>query len=486
MTIDTSRAGVASADAGTVWSDTQALMRNVADWMGSNVEAGVSISGLGITNQRETTVFWDAETGEPLTEAILWLDRRTEATIDAWKAGGIAADEQARLQRATGLPLACYFSNGKIHHALNEVPAVVAAAAANRLRVGTIDSWLMYRLSGKQDHLIEVSNASRTGLMDLKTREWDEGALSTFGVPRGVLPRIVESSSPCLTRINCGSPLDGVPITGVLGDQQAALLGQGCVEAGDVKCTYGTGCFMLQNTGTTVHPSQSGLLTTVGWQLGAGAPITYALEGAIAVCGAGINWLIKDLGLVSSVQELNAEAESVSDTNGCTFVPVLAGLMAPHWREEARGVLLGLSQSTRRGHVCRAFLQGLACQVVDVATAMEADSGTAVRSLKVDGGVTKSNLLMQLQADLLRCTVMRAADEEATCRGALYAAMLGAGSIKTLGEVAALSAGASTSFSPGVHVAEEAGVKAVMGDWAAALSKTYDSDEGPAAKKQKK
>jgi glycerol kinase len=383
-------------------------------------EAGLSprdLAAVGITNQRETTLLWDRATGQPVHNALVWQDIRTDALVAEYARGG----GQDRFRAQTGLPLASYFSALKLRWLLDNVPEARHRAAAGDLAFGTVDTWLLWHLTGT--HITDVTNASRTQLMDLATLQWDEGLLGAFGIPRAVLPRIVSSSAVHAT---ARAPLAGVPVAGILGDQQAALLGQACCEPGEAKNTYGTGCFLLMHTGTTPRPSRHGLVTTVAGQFG-DAPACYALEGSIAVTGALVQWLRDNLGIIRTSADVEALARSVPDNGDVYFVPAFSGLYAPYWRSDARGVIAGLTGFASAGHIARAALEASAYQTLDVVRAMEQDSGIGMRSLRVDGGMVANELLMQFQADMLNVPVVRPRSVETTALGAAYAAGLAVG-----------------------------------------------------------
>jgi glycerol kinase len=377
------------------------------------------IACVGITNQRETTVLWDRETGEPLHNALVWQDTR----VDALVAYFTAQSGKDAFRDRTGLPLASYFSGLKLRWLLDNVPGARAKAERGELRFGTIDSWLVSHLTRSQ-HITDVTNASRTQLMNLSSLSWDEEMLKVFRIPMTVLPRIV-SSSEVYAEIAHG-PLKGVPIAGILGDQQAALVGQTCFDAGEAKNTYGTGCFMLMNTGTRPVPSAAGLVTTVAYKLGR-QPAHYALEGSIAISGALVQWLRDNLGLIHQSSEIEPLAASVADNGDVYIVPAFSGLYAPYWKEHARGVIAGLTRYATKGHIARAALEATAYQTRDVLAAMEQDSGIRLAELRVDGGMVVNELLMQFQADILDVTVMRPRVTETTALGAAYAAGLATG-----------------------------------------------------------
>jgi glycerol kinase len=375
------------------------------------------LAAVGITNQRETTLLWDRATGRPVHNALVWQDTRTDALVAEYARDG----GQDRFRAQTGLPLASYFSALKLRWLLDNVPEARRRAEAGDLAFGTVDSWLMWHLTGK--HITDVTNASRTQLMDLATLQWDAALLAAFGIPRAVLPRIVPSS---VVYAEARVPLEGVPVAGILGDQQAALLGQACCEPGEAKNTYGTGCFLLMHTGTTPRPSRHGLVTTVAGQFG-DAPACYALEGSIAVTGALVQWLRDNLGLIRASADVEALAASVPDNGDVYFVPAFSGLYAPYWRSDARGVIAGLTRYASAGHIARAALEASAYQTLDVVRAMEQDSGVGIKTLRVDGGMVANELLMQFQADMLHVPVVRPRTLETTALGAAYAAGLAVG-----------------------------------------------------------
>ena len=388
----------------------------------ANAEAG-DVQAVGITNQRETTVVWDRHTGVALHPALVWQDTRTAEIVDALGQDG----GQDRFRAATGLPLATYFSGPKLMWLLDHVPGLRPKAEAGEVLFGTVDTFLCWWLTGGPTggvHVTDVTNAGRTMLMNLHTLDWDDSVLAAMNIPRAMLPTI-RSSSEVYGTVASG-PLRGVPIAAMLGDQHAALLGQTCFAVGEAKNTYGTGCFMLLNTGTEIVPSRHGLLTTLGYKLGA-APAVYALEGSIAVAGALVQWLRDNLGLIQSAAEIEALAASVTDNGGVSFVPAFSGLFAPYWRSEARGVIVGLTRYVNRAHIARAALEATAWQTREVLDAMRADAGVALSLLKVDGGMIGNNLLMQFQADCLGVPVQRPQVAETTALGAAYAAGLAVG-----------------------------------------------------------
>jgi glycerol kinase len=414
------RPGWVEHDAAEIWRNTEAV---IADALARGGIDRRELAAVGITNQRETTVLWDRSTGAPLHHALVWQDTRTAELVAQYSARG----GQDRFRARTGLPLATYFSGLKLKWLLENVEGAAAKAAAGDALFGTIDSWLLWNLTGGPAggaHLSDVTNASRTQLVDLGTLDWDEELLSAFGIPRAVLPRIVPSSATYgEAKIDA---LRDVPIAGILGDQQAALVGQTCFEPGETKNTYGTGCFMLMNTGTRRVPSTAGLVTTVAYQLG-DEPVHYALEGSIAIAGALVQWLRDNLGLIGKSSEIEALARTVADNGDVYFVPAFSGLFAPHWKDDARGVIVGLTRYANRGHIARAALEATAYQTRDVLMAMERDSGIALRELRVDGGMVANELLMQFQADMLGVPVVRPRITETTALGAAYAAGLAVG-----------------------------------------------------------
>jgi glycerol kinase len=387
-------------------------------------KAGIEASGIaavGITNQRETVVVWDRKTGMPVHRAIVWQDRRTgEAMNDLREAG-----KEALVQQRTGLLLDPYFSASKFRWILQEIPEGQERAEAGDLAVGTIDSWLIYKLTGGTSHVTDVSNASRTMLMNIRSGTWDPELLALFHIPRAVLPRIAPSSGD-LGIVDAGLIGASIPIRSAIGDQQSALFGQLCTKPGMVKCTYGTGCFLLEFTGPDAVSSSNRLLTTVAWKIGEG-PLQYALEGCVFMGGASIQWLRDGLGIIKSAPEVNALANSVSDSGGVTLVPAFTGLGAPHWDADARGTIFGLTRGSTAAHIARATLEGIAFQVADVVSAMQKDSGKRINTLRVDGGACASDLLMQIESDTLGCTVERPVNIESTALGAAMLAGLGAG-----------------------------------------------------------
>jgi glycerol kinase len=397
--------------------------------------AGADVAAIGITNQRETTVLWDRKTGAPARTAIVWQDRRTADMCAELKQRG----HEARVREVTGLVLDPYFSGTKLRWMLDDDRQLRARAESGALAFGTVDSFLVARLTGGAAHVTDPSNASRTLLFGLRSLAWEDELLSLLRVPRACLPEVKTSAEIYgVTRGVPGLP-DGIPVAGIAGDQQAALFGQACFEPGDAKCTYGTGAFLLMNTGSTPVPSTRGMLTTVGWKLGAGdekGSVAYALEGAAFIAGAAVQWLRDGLGVIKSAAEIEPLARSVEDSGGVVLVPAFAGLGAPHWRPEARGVITGLTRGTTKAHLARAALEGIALQNHDILRAMEADSGRPLSRLKVDGGAAANDLLMQMQSDVLGVEISRPAIIETTALGAAFLAGLGAGIWKSRSEIA--------------------------------------------------
>jgi len=383
--------------------------------------SGSEIAAVGITNQRETTIVWERATGRPIHRAIVWQCRRTAPLCDRLRADGV--EELVRAK--TGLVLDAYFSGTKIRWLLDEIPGARARAERGDLAFGTVDTWLIWRLTGGRVHATDATNASRTLCLDLRTGDWDAGMLEILGVPRPVLPAVGPSAGVLGETVDLGWLPRGVPIAGVAGDQQAALFGQACLTPGAAKNTYGTGCFMLLNTGPAPIASSHGLLTTIAWRIG--GRTTYALEGGVFIAGAAIQWLRDGLGILRNAAESQALAESVPDTGGVYFVPAFVGLGAPHWDMYARGTIVGLTRGTTRAHLARAALESIAFQSRDVLEAMTADAGMAVEGLRVDGGAAANDFLCQFQADVLNVAVLRPRVIETTALGAAYLAGLGAG-----------------------------------------------------------
>ena len=408
-------------DAREIWTTQLAVARDVLAQHGVRA---ADLAAIGVTNQRETTVLWDRATGDPLAPAIVWQDRRTTDTCARLQAQGAARS----IQRKTGLVLDAYFSGTKLQWLLDHVPGARARAQHGELAFGTIDSWLIWNLTGGRHHVTDASNASRTLLFNLHTLQWDASLLRQFDVPASVLPRVVPSSGAFgeTDAQWLGAP---VPIAGIAGDQQAATFGQTCFSPGLAKNTYGTGCFMLMNTGVNAVASRNRLLTTVAWQGPAGdrTQTAYALEGSVFMAGATIQWLRDGLGIIGSAAEVESLAGQVADTGDVALVPAFAGLGAPYWDGHARAALLGMTRGTTRAHIARAALEAIALQTADVLAAMKRDSGIALRELRVDGGASRSNLLMQMQADVLGVPVVRPQVTETTALGVAYLAGLAVG-----------------------------------------------------------
>jgi glycerol kinase len=408
------RPGWVEHDALEIWGSVEAV---AAEAMAALNIGPANLAAVGITNQRETTLLWDRATGEPIANAIVWQDTRTAELIhELARDGGMD-----RFRKRCGLPLATYFSGPKIRWLLDIIPGARERAERGELMFGTMETWLIWKLTGR--HVTEVTNASRTMLMNLATLDWDDGLLAAIGVPRAILPEIRSSSE---VYGEARGVLAGVKVASALGDQQAALFGQACFEPGEGKCTYGTGNFLLVNTGADVVASTNGLLTTVAYRIG-DRPAVYGLEGSIAVSGALVQWLRDNLGFIASAGEIEALARSVPDNGGCYVVPAFSGLFAPRWRPDARGVIVGLTGYVTKAHIARAALEAVAWQTREVVDAMAADRGGPLTLLKVDGGMTANALLMQFQTDVLDAPVVRSAIAETTCLGAAYAAGLAVG-----------------------------------------------------------
>jgi glycerol kinase len=445
-----------------IWRNTQEVIGGALAREGLHA---ADVAAVGITNQRETTVLWDRRTGRPFYNALVWQDTRVGELVDAYgRAGG-----QDRFRAQTGLPLATYFSGLKLKWLLDNVPEARAKAAGGDALFGTIDSWLLWNLTGGPNgglHLTDVTNASRTQLMNLATRDWDDALLDAFTIPRAVLPRIVASSEVYgMAKI---ATLREVRVAGILGDQQAALVGQTCFEPGEAKNTYGTGCFMLMNTGKKIVPSTAGLITTVAYQLGA-EPVHFALEGSIAIAGALVQWLRDNLGLIAKSADIEALAREAKDNGDVYFVPAFSGLFAPHWKEDARGVIVGLTRYANRGHLARAALEATAYQTREVLEAMQKDSGIPIKELRVDGGMVANELLMQFQSDLLAVPVVRPRITETTALGAAYAAGLAVGYWSGLDDLKR-NWGVDKRWRPGMPDAERG---RLYGSWQKAVQRSF-------------
>jgi glycerol kinase len=453
-------AGWVEHDAIEIWRNSEAVIKGALKSAGVT---GKEISAIGITNQRETIVAWDALTGLPLHNAIVWQDTRTTDFLN-----GLSGEVKEKLIYRTGLAIAPYFSASKIHWLLNNVAAVKATHTAGNLRIGTIDSWLTWKLTGGL-HITDVTNASRTMLMNLETLQWDNDLLNIFGIPQEILAEI-KSSSDHYGVTKADGPFGAeIPIAGILGDQQAAMAGQACFEKGSSKTTYGTGNFALLNTGAEIVRSKHGLLTTVCFKFG-NQPAQYALEGSVAVTGSAIQWLRDELQIISSASEIDALASSVPDTAGVYFVPAFSGLFAPYWRNDARGAIVGLTRAATKAHLARATLEAICYQTMEIMDAMFADSEVELEQMRVDGGITASDLCMQLQADIMGIEIIRPLITETTALGAAYAAGLAIGYWKSIDEVKA-NWQESKRWMPGKS-AEERAIGAAR--WKEAIARTLN------------
>jgi glycerol kinase len=450
-----------------IWTRTQEV---IAEAMSARNAEPTDLAAVGVTNQRETTVLWNRRTGRPVYNAIVWQDMRVEGAVAEFTAHG----GQDRFRDKTGLPLATYFSALKLRWLLDHVPGARAVAKSGDLLFGTVDSYLVWKLTGGSSygvHITDVTNASRTQLMNLRTLSWDRELLAAFDIPEQVLPRIVSSSE------NYGiasiEAIRGVPIAGILGDQQAALVGQTCFHPGEAKNTYGTGCFMLENMGTEPVQSRFGLLTTVAYKFG-NQPAHYALEGSIAVTGALVQWLRDNLGLIQSSAEIEALARTVSDNGDIYFVPAFSGLYAPYWQARARGVIAGLTRYANKGHLARAVLEASAFQTREVLEAMENDSGIQLKSLRTDGGMVENDLLMQFQADIIHLPVVRPVVKETTALGAAYAAGLAVGYYSSVEDLRANWA-VDRTWQPQMDKATR---ERLYASWKKAVSRSFDWLDG--------
>jgi glycerol kinase len=423
---------------------------------------GRDLAAVGLTNQRETTLLWDRRTGEPVAPAIVWQDRRTAALCAQLKRRGL----EPLFRQRTGLVLDPYFSGTKLRWLLDQIPGARRRAARGELAFGTVDAWLLWQLTGGRVHATDVSNASRTLLLNLHTGQWDEELLKTLRVPREVLPE-VRASSEIYGEITALPALKGVPISGIAGDQQAALFGQACFRPGLAKNTYGTGCFLLQHTGAKPVVSNHQLLTTIAWRLGSGGPLEYALEGSVFIAGAVVQWLRDGLGLIARSSDIEPLAARAPDNGGVCFVPAFSGLGAPHWDPAARGAILGLTRGTTAAHLARAAIESIALQSADLLDAMQADSGRRLRELRVDGGATVNDALLQFQSDLLRVPVIRPRTTETTALGAAYLAGLAVGFWKDRAEIARLW-GRQRTFRPR---APRAAMQRLQHDWRRAVER---------------
>lgn len=445
-----------------IWARTQEVILGALRNAALTAE---DIAAVGITNQRETTLIWDVKTGKPVYNAIVWQDTRTDKICkELAEVGG-----QDRFRAKVGLPLATYFSGPKIKWMLENVEGLPEKAENGDLLFGNIDTWVIWNLTGGNNggiHITDVTNASRTLMMNLETLDWDDEILSILGIPRSMLPKIHPSSQ---VYGEAGDPLLGIPVAGILGDQQAAMFGQACFQAGEAKNTYGTGCFMLLNTGETPVPSNNGLLTTLCYKVG-DQPAVYALEGSIAITGALVQWLRDNLGLIKSAPEVEDLAKTVEHSGGIYFVPAFSGLFAPYWRSDARGVIVGMTRYVNKGHIARAALEATAYQTREVLEAMKADSGVALTALKVDGGMVFNELLMQFQADILDVPVIRPKVAETTALGAAYAAGLAVGYWSDFNELRA-NWGQDKTWQPQMNV--ETREKLYSG-WKKSVTRTFD------------
>lgn len=408
-----------------IWSSEASVIAEAITSMGIN---GLNIAGIGITNQRETTIVWDAETGEPVYNAIVWQDRRTSEYCDSLKEQNLTGF----IREKTGLIIDAYFSATKIRWILENVPGARARAEAGKLRFGTVDTWLLWNLTRGECHMTDVSNASRTMLFNIHTLNWDEDLMKLFGIPMSMLPE-VHSSSEIYGYTKTTIFAHKVPVAGIAGDQQAALFGQMCTSPGSVKNTYGTGCFLLMNSGTKPITSSHNLLTTIAWKIG--DTVNYALEGSIFVGGSVVQWLRDGLGIIKSSSEIESLAMTVPDNGGVYFVPALTGLGAPYWDQYAKGTICGLTRGTTAAHIARAALEGIAFETMDIVNAMEHDAGIKLAELKVDGGASRNNLMMQFQADILGTKVIRPKVTETTAMGACYLAGLATGYWDSLDDI---------------------------------------------------
>ncbi|MCX2950650.1 glycerol kinase GlpK [Lentzea sp. NEAU-D7] len=459
------KAGWVEHDPKEVWQNT----RQVAAGALAKADLSTSdIAAVGITNQRETALVWDKNTGEPVYNAIVWQDTRTDKIVTEL---GNLGGGQERYRQKVGLPLATYFSGPKVRWILDNVEGARERAEAGDLLFGNMDTWVLWNMTGGTDggvHVTDPTNASRTMLMDLDTLQWDESIASDMGIPMSMLPEI-RSSSEVYGQVRERGALAGVPIAGILGDQQAATFGQACLSPGEAKNTYGTGNFMLLNTGTEKVMSENGLLTTVCYKIGEAAPV-YALEGSIAVTGSLVQWLRDNLGMIGSAAEIEEHARSVEDNGGAYFVPAFSGLFAPYWRSDARGAIVGLTRFVNKGHLARAVLEATAFQTREVLDAMNADSGVDLTALKVDGGMVVNELLMQFQADILGVPVIRPVVAETTALGAAYAAGLAVGFWKTEDEIRENWA-QDKQWEPQMDESRRASEYA---NWKKAVTKTFD------------
>jgi glycerol kinase len=453
------RPGWVEHEPGEIWESVCSALREALKQAGAGPG---EIAAVGITNQRETTLLWERATGQPIHRAIVWQDRRTSERCAELKQAG----SEDAVRRTTGLVLDPYFSGTKLEWLLDHVDGARGRAERGELCFGTVDSYLIWQLAGgarAAQHVTDVTNASRTLLMNLRGLRWDDDMCRLLRVPGSVLPRIVPSAGILTHTKDIPGIADGVPISGVAGDQHAALFGQACFEAGDAKCTYGTGAFLLVNTGSHVLESHFGLLSTPAWQIG--DVVTYALEGSVFIAGAAVQWLRDGLGIIDSAAEVEGLARSVSSSDGVVFVPALAGLGAPYWDAEARGLITGLTRGSNRGHLARATLEAIACQVADVVRSMSQDLGTRIARMRVDGGAAANDLLLEIQSDIADLLVERPSELESTARGAAMLAGVGAGLFRS-GAEAAKMMHIEKSFTPQMSEPER---QTALARWADAV-----------------
>jgi len=459
------QSGWVEHDPNEIWATQASVAAEATVKLGIN---GTNIKAIGITNQRETTIVWDRETGEPVYNAIVWQDRRTAAFCDQLKKDG----HTDLIRSKTGLVIDSYFSGTKIRWILDNVEGVRERAEKGELAFGTVDSWLVWKFTRGHVHVTDITNASRTMLFNIKTQEWDDELLEILGIPKSMLPEVKQSSEiygETTTTIFASK----IPIAGIAGDQSAALFGQMCIDKAMVKNTYGTGCFMLMNIGDEFIESKNNLLTTVAWKID--GKIQYAFEGSIFIAGAVVQWLRDGLGIIKTSADVERLAMSVKDTDGVYFVPAFAGLGAPYWKPDVRGTIIGLSRGTNTGHIARAALESIGYQTRDVLKAMEADSGMEIKELRVDGGATANDLLMQFQSDLLNCNVIRPTVAETTALGAAYLAGLAVGFWKDINEIQQLWQ-ADKEFTPAGDEAQIA--KSIQG-WEKAIHAAQSMEDKP-------
>jgi len=446
-----------------IWSSQATVAVEVISRLGIT---GTNISGIGITNQRETTIIWDRETGAPIYNAIVWQDRRTSQYCDSLKKQGFSEI----IANKTGLIIDAYFSGTKIKWILDNVEGAREKAEQGKLAFGTVDSWLIWKLTQGEKHVTDITNASRTMLFNINSCDWDDELLDLMDIPKNILPTVTGSSE--VVGYTSGMILaHKIPICGIAGDQQAALFGQQCTQPGMAKNTYGTGCFMLMNTGTKAIQSKNNLITTIAWKIG--DEVTYALEGSIFIAGAAVQWLRDQLGLIKSAPEIETLAKTVEDNGGVYFVPALTGLGAPHWDQYARGTIVGITRGANKGHFARAALEGIAFQVMDVLKSMEADAGIEILELRVDGGASANNLLMQFQSETLKSPVIRPKQIETTALGAAYLAGLAIGYWENIDDLQSQWQ-KDAEFKPELP---ESKIDKLIKKWGKALEKAKDWEE---------